>query len=184
MWLDLESFVSSYQGPKLRLLFTGAGAWASGLLGVPGASSVVDSLHIPYSYDAVRSLLEKWHPNADTVLENSGAVSAEMATALHLCNCHDLGSLVPVTVTAAITTSRYRKGDNHAYIVVGHPSSFDVYHLILDKLSEQEHVQPMITTKRYVQDRVIGEVALSLACSLSHPLLSELMEGGYLVRLS
>jgi len=184
MWLDLPSVVQTYKGPKLRLLFTGAGAWASGLLGIPGASSLVDSLYVPYSHESVHGLLRDRHPDPESIIQNCGSVSQEMAVALHLCNSHNIGNCIPVSVTAAVSTNRYRKGDNHAFIVVGPPSSFSTYHLALHKLSEEEHTPEAVAAKRYIEDRMIGEVALALSLDVESQLVNILKEDGHLVNLS
>ena len=179
----LHSFVSEYQGPKLRMLFTGVGSYATGLLGVPGASKVLDSIQVPYSHEACSLLFKRHYPQGLEVSETHGSVSKEMAVALHACNSADLGDLIPITVTAAITTSRYRRGDNQAFIAVGKPDNLEVWHLRLDKLTEEEHQPEAVLTKRYFQDRLVSEVAICLATSLTTPILTDLLEGGHLVRV-
>ncbi len=181
---DICSFVSNYAGPKLRLLLTGVGSYATGILGIPGSSAVIDSIYVPYSRESVAALIERLHPNAADVLGNAGSVSQEMVVALHLCNSHDLREALPITVTGAITTTRYRRGDNHAFIAFGHPSSVDVYHLQLDKLDEADHSDTYkVSRKRYIQDRMISECALALATGTSSDLVDELQTGGFLVRV-
>lgn len=180
---DMQSFVEQYSGPKLRMLFTGVGSYATGITGVAGASKVVDSIFIPYSQESCMNLFTRLYPKGLDVSEAHGSVSEEMVVALHACNCTDLGTSVPLTVTGAITTNRYRRGDNHAFIAFGPANDPEVWHLHLDKLSEEEHTPEAAAQKRYFQDRLVSEVALCLATHLATELLHDLYEGGHLVRI-
>lgn len=181
---DIHTFVETYTGPKLRMLFTGVGSYATGIIGIAGASKVVDSIYVPYSHEACSNLLRRFYPSGIEVLESHGSVSSEMAVALHACNSVDLGEALPLTVTGAITTSRHRRGENRAYIAVGRPGEMDVWHLKLDKLSEEEHGdEGAVIRKRYVQDRIVSEVAICLAVQTQSTLVSELQDGAHLVRL-
>lgn len=180
--LDMEALVKSYTGPKLRLLFTGVGSYASGLIGIPGSSALIDSITIPYSKESVSDVLRRLHPQAEDVIENAQSVSQEMVVALHFCNSRELRGTIPVTVTGAITTNRYRRGENHAFIALGQ-ASVEVHHLLLDKLTEQEHVAEVVAKKRYIQDRMISEVALAMALGMQSDLVDELQKTDYLVRV-
>lgn len=181
---DVQALVKNYAGPKLRLLMTGVGSYATGIIGIPGSSAMIDSVYVPYSKESVAELLERLHPNAAEVLENAGSVSQEMVVALHLCNSHNLRGALPITITGAITTTRYRRGENHAFIAFGHPSSMEVYHLKFDKIPEEDHAhEAKVLYKRYVQDRMICEAALAMATGTQSDLVDELQTGGILVRL-
>lgn len=179
---DIHTFVKTYKGPKLRLLLTGVGSYASGIIGIPGASAVIDSITIPYSKESVSLLLERFHPCPGEA-DDWGSVSAEMVVGLHLCNSRDLGGAIPLTVTGAITTNRYRRGENRAFIAFGQ-ESVEVYHLQLDKLAQEEHTEEAATQKRYVQDRLVSEIALALGTGSQSDLVDELQKGGFLVRQS
>lgn len=180
---DIQSFVEQYSGPKLKMLFTGVGSYATGITGVAGASKVVDSIFVPYSHESCTKLFTRLYPEGLDVSETHGSVSEEMVVSLHACNCADLGTSVPLTVTGAITTSRYRRGDNHAFIAVGSANDLEVWHLHLDKLTEEEHTAEAAAQKRYFQDRLVSEVALCLATHLTTELMHDLHEGGHLVRV-
>jgi nicotinamide mononucleotide (NMN) deamidase PncC len=181
---DVQALVKNYAGPKLRLLMTGVGSYATGIIGIPGSSSLIDSIYIPYSRESVAELIERLHPNASDVLEKAASVSQEMVVALHLCNSAKLKGELPVTITGAITTSRYRRGENHAFIAFGSPSIMEVYHLKLDKLEEADHAdEHVVARKRYVQDRMVSETALAMATGTQSDLVDELQTGGFLVRL-
>lgn len=181
---DIQSLVRDYKGPKLRILMTGVGSYATGIIGIPGSSEIIDSITIPYSRESVSRLLTHTHPQFHDILESASDVSQEMVVALHMCNSEYLGDCVPLTVTGAVTTNRYRRGDNQAYIATGHPSSMEVYHLMLDKMEESEHSDAdKVAQKRYLQDRMISEVALAMAAGMQSDLVDELQKAQYLVRL-
>jgi len=180
---DIQALVKNYAGPKLRLLLTGVGSFASGIIGIPGSSAVIDSISIPYSRESVETLLKRHHPLALHVLEKASSVSQEMVVALHLCNCVDAQSVRPITITGAITTTRYRRGENHAFIAFGGQEDVEVYHLQLDKLKEEEHTDELVAQKRYVQDRLVSEVALAMATGTPSDLVDELQKNGFLTRV-
>lgn len=151
----ISTLVETYKGPKLSLLFTGCGARAAEILAVPGASEVLYDLHIPYAREAVAA--EIGEP-ADA------AVSAKVALQLH-------NRLVPkrtlrVTVTAAITSTRYRRGNNHAYIMVDHPlqpTEPRVWHLKMEKMEERLHSSKRtVAVMRQYEDALVCDVALLL----------------------
>lgn len=178
--VDLQEFVKSYTGPKLRLLFTGVGSFATGILGIPGASNVVESIFVPYSKESVVSLILEKHPTPHDFLEAGySSVSLEMVNGLHACNSRKAEGLLPVTVTGAITSTRYRRGENHAFIAMG-LGSVDIYHLQLDKLKEEEHTEDQVYIKRYVQDRMVSESAIALATGTQSDLVDELQKNGFL----
>jgi hypothetical protein len=144
---------------------------------------LIDSITIPYSKESVSDLLRRLHPQGgEDVIESAQSVSQEMVVALHLCNSRNLRGTIPVTATGAITTTRYRRGENHAFIATGQ-ASVEVYHLLLDKLSEQEHTPEAVAKKRYIQDRMVSEVALTMALGAQSDIVDELQKNKYLVRV-
>lgn len=184
--LTTPAFVQNWRGPKLRLVATGMGATLGGLFAIPGSSNLIDSLFIPYSKDSLERFIRKAEvPGYDAVFGENAAssVSKEMVVAMHAANCCEASNAVaPVTITAAITTSRYRKGNNHAFIAVGLANPV-VYHLLLDKLQEHEHVEPAIIPKRHIQDTLISLVALHLATGIPSSVLDELQAVGALTEV-
>ena len=155
----ISTLVETYKGPKLSLLFTGCGARAAEILAVPGASEVLYDLHIPYAREAVAA--EVGEP-ADA------AVSAKVALQLH--NRPVPVEMIRVTATAAITSTRYRRGDNHAYIVVDTNTNTDtlphciVWHLKMEKMEERLHSSKRtVAVMRQYEDALVCDVALLLA---------------------
>jgi len=159
----IVTLVETYRGPKLSLLFTGCGARAAEIVSVPGASEVLYDLHIPYAREAVEALIGA---------NDSSAVSAAMVRRLHDRKVPK-GAL-RVTVTAAITSTRYRRGNNHAYIMVDHPlqpTEPRVWHMKLEKMEERLHrSKRTVAVMRQYEDALICDVALLLATDQSTPL--------------
>lgn len=154
--MNLFTFLESYKGPKLSLLFTGCGAHAAELLLVPGASKVLYDLQIPYSHEAVEVLTG---PLAVP------SVSKERVLALHARYRPE--DVLRVTVTAAITSARYRQGENHAYIAIDSANTGSrVWHLTLRKVEEKYHKSSgqhsVAAMARNIDDYMICEIALTL----------------------
>lgn len=151
----ISTLVETYKGPKLSLLFTGCGARAAEILAVPGASEVLYDLHIPYAREAVAAEVG---PPADA------AVSPRVALQLH--NRPVPPGTIRVTVTAAITSTRYRRGDNHAYIVVD-TGTFPhemVWYLKMEKMEKHLHKSKRrVQVMRKFEDSLVCDVALLLA---------------------
>lgn len=153
--MNLETFVDSYDGPRLSLIFTGCGAHAASLLLVPGASKVLHDIQIPYAHEAVEALVGQL---------STPAVSKERVLALHARSCPE--GVLRVTVTAAITSRRYRRGDNHAYIGVDTTDGTKVYHLTLFKIPDNAHTSTKaVSEARELEDFLICDTALGLATS-------------------
>lgn len=161
-----RDLIEMYKGPKLSLLFTGCGARAAELLKEPGSSGVLYDLHIPYAQEATQALTGP--------LEVS-SVSKEMVLALHDRKVPE--GVCRVTVTAAITSTRYRRGDNHAYIAVDSDDGVRVWHLKLPKMEEENHKgRGKILANRVFEDSTICDVAILLGTN--QPLGIHLLLGG------
>jgi nicotinamide mononucleotide (NMN) deamidase PncC len=173
--------VANYKGPKISAVITGCGAWLTSLISAPGASRVVDEIQVLYSEEAMfRFLKANLDPDTYIQAEMAPAVSPERARFMirALGNATAGRDVQRVAVTGAITSARYRRGSNRAWIAVGKDG---LWQLQLDKLEEHEHTAPNVFRNRLAQDRMISEVALSLATDVHSKLCAELIEGGYLV---
>lgn len=152
----ISTLVETYKGPELSLLFTGCGARAAEILAVPGASEVLYDLHIPYAREAVRYLIGQ---------NDNAAVSAATVRRLHQRWVPE--SILRVTVTAAITSAGYRRGDNHAYIMVDRPTlptDPTVWYLKMEKMAEHLHKSKRtVQVMRKFEDALVCDVALLLA---------------------
>tara|TARA_R100001132_G_C3254003_1_gene80211 strand:- start:501 stop:1058 length:558 start_codon:yes stop_codon:yes gene_type:complete len=183
----LHELMTHYSGAKIKAVFAGAGNYILRSLEIPGASSFVDSFVVPYSNESKERYLKVHHPlveGALNVLKHYPAVSPEVAITLHEALCASGGEALPVTISAALETTRERKGPNQAFIVFGHASDYETWHLSLSKASEAERSKASeIENKRFVQDQLISKTALSLAFEIPSVIRTELEDGGYLRRI-
>lgn len=126
-------FVDNYVGPPLAIIVLGGGASLSRLATVPGSSRVLDGLALSWSKESSLELL--W--NIPTSGENFKFVSKEVVQCLKTEITDGISPLdcQPVAISAALTTNRYRKGDNHAYVAF----SDSVWHLHLPKFDENQY---------------------------------------------
>lgn len=138
----LELFVQTYEGPKLAIVATGGAAHLADLAAIPGASAILHGIQIPYSEECRDRLfrhvswVKPWSPCA--------GVGPEAAAQLLQCArgmvFAPAGPVLAVVVTAALTTTRYRKGKNHAYILWQEGEGLvNKAYLELPKLSEEVH---------------------------------------------
>lgn len=172
--LQLYEKIQKYNGPKLVFIISGGGIGVTDLVKVMGASKIVHAIQIPYDSDeAVRFVTQNIRlplPSGmePIELENIKFVSEDWAK--HLCNAgltEYAGSKCKVfAITAGITTNRYRKGENHAWIACGTTAdNIETHHLQLPKLSEEDHDKMFpgyVDWKRGSDDRQIADFVLDL----------------------
>lgn len=135
----LEGLVNEYNnktGKTLAIVATGTGGMWGSLINVPGASKVVQEVYIPYSPTAFSSMLAK--PVADGNLPfQSVSVEALKTMQNHLKNRWKSDDVTKVAITGALTTNRYRKGEDQAYIAIDD----NVYNVKFEKVSKAEYDQ-------------------------------------------
>lgn len=146
---------------KIVLAVTGGGAACiSDLLTVPGASKTVLEVVVPYSSSSLKELLGK-SPNQAVSL----ATAREMASAcLERAGILDPGNIevAGVACPAALTTSRSRRGDNQAWVVVStHEKNYE-FHLELDK-----DVDKRVDEDRIVSDMLLKSIGIAMGVLLT-----------------
>ena len=117
---------------KLMLIISGAGIQAAKwLLDVPGASKTVLEIRVPYSDKSMNSLLgyTPEHFVSEATVLDMAKKAYEKSITLRTRNEKVFG----IACTAAITTDRTRRGNNHAYICLWSPNSRNIEHLTLEK---------------------------------------------------
>ena len=171
-------FVKEYQGYPVHIVSVGAGNYFSRIELVPGCSRVLDSISLPYSYKSVCSLFLDGCDH-----DGYSSVSKEMVDLMSYnvnCRIQEMGTYVPirtVCMTAAVTTTRFRKGNNHAYVTIcdmheDEESGIDkkTWHLQLPKLSEEIHTslcshplhKTLVTHLREVEDELLSTFVMAL----------------------
>ena len=183
---ELEKKVAAYTGPKIGFVLTGGGIGVAQLPMVIGASKLIHAIHIPYAFEeTARFITEAYGEDgglgqamnyeARAVCEASALILASAAEKTwspkeHLLADVGHGSLGFVVCTAATTTSRWRRGDNHAWIGIVKPGftsleeRVSLHHLKLDKLTEEDYNKAgmgYVAWKRRDEDRRITEFILN-----------------------
>lgn len=168
----LSRFVEKYSGIKqIYACVAGGGISISQIGLVPGSSKILYGTNVLYSETATQSYLKRFHQD----WELSKMVSYECAERLIAAMSNEIGFVSPslghpevalVAITSAVTTSRYRRGLNEAWICTSRGDA----HVSLDKLPESLHSDPVIPWReqkievsRRTQDEFIAEVAIKLA---------------------
>lgn len=188
---DFEKFltrlVAAHTGKKIMAVIAGGGVSVARLAMIPGSSKALGATWMPYDQDETVTWMESRDVSGKAFQEK--AVCAAAAKELHSAMTHvygDSGQLL--SITASITTNRYRKGDNQAFIAVNWDDP--IYHLKLDKLDESVYNDPIkpwveqkIFYKRQEEDEQIATVALKLLTGFEKETLDEDFANGRLTRL-
>lgn len=195
----LNSFVKEYNGPQISVLAAGAGLSILDVAKIPGSSKVLHAFHAPYATDATaefiasNSTAEAAHNFTLKCVSQMSAVDLLLSLErMNKKNGH--WELCNIAITGAVTTSRYRRGDNHAYIAIRRNHVAEIWHLTLSKLPEEffknEASNPdfnnRIIRQRIEDDERISLVSLALGTgfntSFTESWLAEEKELGHLTR--
>ena len=141
---------------KLMLIISGAGIQAAKwLLDVPGASKTVLEIRVPYSDKSMNSLLgyTPEHFVSEATVLDMAKKAYEKSITLRTHNEKVFG----IACTAAITTDRTRRGNNHAYICLWSPNSRNIEHLTLEKGKRDR-----IDEDHIVSQSIINTIAMEI----------------------
>jgi len=163
-------FVENYElgndnAPKLAILATGGGISLGDIAKIPGSSRILHSFYVPYATEETLRFLRTWHPHKveDFDFEKS-AVSPKAALELYKAMEARYPGCRTVAVTAACISSKWRRGENRAYIACkNNEGVVQVWHLKVPKLSEKDHQTLKFQTlveAREMQDEGIANVAM------------------------
>lgn len=158
----IEALKQRLGGATLRFLITGAGMNLARIATIPGASAVLDGVVIPYSERALSDILQGQ--------PHKSSVSFETVQSMIDVTSYDNANICAVCITGALTTNRYRKGMNHAYIGIAQNGIKRYWHILLDKLSEEEYAKQSPTTiasQREQEDVIISNVTVGLLLGTS-----------------
>lgn len=192
--------------PKLSILVAGGGVAIAELLKIPGASALVQGINFPYAVEETARFIDRnLGPDAGEEFRKKsvdGLAAVNLAGALrnHGEKLNGFRNTTYVAVTAAVTTDRYRRGDNSAHIAIYRavplagflrtsPHRLETYHLRLAKLKEEqyqdipEYVQWLVQNTRNDEDRKIAKVALLLAETPDSDEIEEMISNGTLTGL-
>lgn len=158
----LEDFVQHYTGPMLHLAVTGGGVNLVRLGTILGSSRILSEVVIPYSDESQRALVESATLATPAVSE---ARAYQLTAALQEASFSS-GELF-VGVTAALTTNRYRRGENHVrWVLVYRDRAISSFDLHLPKYSETAHafaatVPGHLQTLRTQEDLQVASAVLA-----------------------
>lgn len=191
-------FRKNYTGPKIAFLISGGGYSCLKFRQFPGASSIIEQAIEPYSglsfanflNDAIAattacSLDGEPQPYYD---ENSSFCNQEILDPAirSMENYVDSEETLIVVVTAALTTNRYRLGENRAFIGFSDGRRFK---LSLPKINEPSHAfmlsnaPSLLDEHRFREDSLVGQVVLALIMNDPN-MMPNLPEGASLENLT
>ena len=157
-------FIHDYTGPKLAFVVTGGGVDIHRIAQTAGASKILHSIYAPYAREESVKFISDYLSESDGKAFDEKAVCAKSAHLLCKAGLERWSTCRVVACTAAITTDRYRRGLNQAYVAIGEPSSKKIteYHLSLSKLEEYEHGVESALLKRKQDDCEIADFLMRL----------------------
>lgn len=165
-YMSLEDYVKIlYSSEKKRhftLFLSGGGASAaSSLLTVPGASSCVTNIQMPYSRDALVELLSK---NLVTTSTLPSFCSFSMSTLMAIASYRDAvrlsittkvesstllhhNNVFGVSCTAALVSDQPKRGEHRCYVSIANSSLIITYSLLLEKGKRTRVEEDTLCTK-------------------------------------
>jgi hypothetical protein len=192
----LVDFVKNYDGNKLSIVATGGGVSLGLIALVPGASKVLHSFYCPYETRESIEFINKNYPPAtrEGPAFSKKAVSPDSAEELFMAlwtkNKVDGHTCIHnIAVTAACSTTRYRRGENQAFIAFQNQDTLEdeIWQLKLSKAkSEAEHNLLVETGGIYMlralEDNMIARTAIRLAAGFEEKQLEQDKADGTLTR--
>tara|TARA_B100000945_G_scaffold74648_3_gene57420 strand:- start:25695 stop:26834 length:1140 start_codon:yes stop_codon:yes gene_type:complete len=144
---------------KIVLTVSGAGSKAlSWLLEVPGASNTLLEAHVPYSEKSMSSFLgtipDNFVSNSTSLMMAHAAYKRAISTKPHN------SKVIGISCTAAIATSRKRKGENQAFISFWSDLKRNTVHVKFNKeeltrVEEEELISQSII--EFLYEEIFGE---------------------------
>lgn len=139
----LKAFVRDYDGPQISVLAAGAAISVIDVTKIPGSSRVLYGFHAPYATEATCEFIntnfcgESAHNFKLKCVSETAAF--DLLLSLERYNKkHGEWNLCNVAVTGAVTTNRYRRGNNHSFIAFRNKEMLvEVWHHNLMKLPEE-----------------------------------------------
>lgn len=130
IWQQVESLLQG--GGQLALAATGGGGeLASWLLNHPGASASVIEVQVPYREEALAAYLGSAGPHRVTAQTARDMADRAFARARRFTGVEE--RIVGVGVTAALATSRSRRGEDRSFIALRLPQEYRLFDLHFEK---------------------------------------------------
>ena len=168
-------FRENYKGWKLSFYLTGGGICIADFLKMSGGGRFIHAIYMPYDAEAHATLQEI---GGNHLVWNYPSVSKEAVIEYDsiLKNLNRDDRILRVVASCALTTTRYRRGDNKAIIsFIDDKGNQRIWKLLLKKIEEKEHNELVekaknapknnpefwcIDTIRYREDEKVGQSIL------------------------
>jgi hypothetical protein len=165
----IQKFRSEYAGPSAYFFITGGGHSCLDFRRYPGASRILRGAYEPYVSEEIAHFMNEYGPSGDLIDPSNFSFCTEQMTvdalqALSTFVADSTGSLL-VVVNSALTTNRWRRGDNRSWIAT---SRGNLFRLNLNKIDEQNYnaltsANPLlIDSIRESEDMRVGQVVLAI----------------------
>lgn len=136
----MTRLIAEYKGPKISIVACGAGTNLTQLLSIPGASRIMHGVFAPYSKESIQGLLDSYWEGYKIEKFFAPETSQLFADLALDIVPHDGEEVIGIGICGALTTNRWRKGDNGAFISLASSNEGpECNHMELPKLSEAEY---------------------------------------------
>tara|TARA_B100000614_G_scaffold262909_1_gene300966 strand:- start:461429 stop:462115 length:687 start_codon:yes stop_codon:yes gene_type:complete len=189
----LDEVGDGSKAPLLSLFATGGGMSLGELLIVPGASARILGMHMPYEQGETLRFLEPTLGALDKFDFCSEKTISKYLQALeHRNRGNSVAPIISIVISAALTTTRWRRGDNRAFVGIHRPDgSREFYKIAISKQEKAEWEALYIVDggvnmqalagRRRAEDESISRAVMSLL--LNDPSFASLNNGEYIARL-
>jgi len=170
-----ELFINEWKNREesslVSFVITGGGFSILDIGKVPGSSGVLSSAFIPYgTADTIKFAEHALEPGeSNPLLDDSIKFVGPEATELYskaLLRTTPYTEVVQVVINASLTTTRWRRGKNEAYIWIRDVDGIVTqYHYEIEKITENQYkelTKDEVSQMRLDEDQMIAGVVMSL----------------------
>jgi hypothetical protein len=170
---EIANFRRSYKGPKIAAVVLGGGYSFLKIRSLPGASEYFSHSLDLYDKNIITNFLNEFGKFGITE-KTDYKFCSHQATFDALTSLRRFGETLYinnfqyVAVNSALTTNRYRKGNNVSYIVLLDSDNKRTYDLELPKIQQKIHEELLVAHPgsvdryRYAEDMLIGVAVLRM----------------------
>lgn len=169
MQAAIQKFRSEYAGPPVFFFITGGGHSCLDFRRYPGASRLLRGAFEPYNSEEIAHFMNEFGPSGNLIDPDNFPFCSEQMTvdalqALSTFAANSTNALL-VVVNSALTTDRWRRGENRSWIAT---SRGNLFRLNLNKIDEQNYnsltnANPLlIDSIRASEDARVGQAVLAI----------------------
>lgn len=165
---NLYKKIKNYNGKKVVLILTGGGLSSLEAAKQIGSSKIIHAVYVPYSLEESYEFIGKNLTQEKAIEYSKKSVSSSAAISLCLAGQARWPSTRVIACTAALTTNRYRRGENLAFIAENvlqkeagllRPKPI-VQKVVFSKLTKDDYSKEKmgyVSWKRISEDHILGE---------------------------